>query len=160
MTIQDSRWQEHPVLQGLSGLPKVRALCHQWRRERHHGQGAEGLRLRTIRNCRRLLIWERTLAKNEIVREKYILWRFSAQISRFLIIICTFAAHYEAKATDDTDVDGPLCRMPDGSAELAKQGWRFSRNTLASNGVNRHGSASATFSTSQSSSRASMRARM
>ena len=40
----------------------------------------------------------------------------------FLIIIYTFAAHYEAKATDDTDVDGPLCSMPDGSAELAKQG--------------------------------------
>jgi len=59
-----------------------------------------------------------------------------------LIIICTFAAHYEAKATDDTDVDGPLCRMPDGSAELAEQGWCLSRNTLAAYGVNRHGSAS------------------
>jgi hypothetical protein len=40
----------------------------------------------------------------------------------FLIIIYTFAAHYEANTTDDTDVDGPLCRMPDSSAELAQQG--------------------------------------
>ncbi len=43
-------------------------------------------------------------------------------MASILTFICTFATHYEAKATDDTDVDGPLCRMPDGSAELAKQG--------------------------------------
>ncbi len=53
----------------------------------------------------------------------------------------TFAARYEAKATDDMDVDGSLCRLPDGSAELAEQGWRLNRNTLAAYGVDRHDSA-------------------
>ena len=53
----------------------------------------------------------------------------------------TFAARYEAKATDDMDVDGSLCRLSDGSDELAEQGWRLSRNTLAAFGVNRHDSA-------------------
>ena len=62
------------------------------------------------------------MAKNEIVREKYICEGFPLGLVVFLIIIYTFAAHYEANTTDDTDVDGPLCRMPDSSAELAKQG--------------------------------------
>ena len=47
---------------------------------------------------------------------------FPLRLVVFLIIIYTFAAHYEANTTDDTDVDGPLCRMPDSSAELVKQG--------------------------------------
>ena len=47
---------------------------------------------------------------------------FSWNATVFLIIICTFAANYEANATDDTDVDGSLCRLPDGSNELPEQG--------------------------------------
>lgn len=52
--------------------------------------------------------------------KKILLFSWNATV--FLIIICTFAANYEANATDDTDVDSPLCRLPDGSPELAEQG--------------------------------------
>jgi len=41
---------------------------------------------------------------------------FPLRLVVFLIIIYTFAAHYEANTTDDTDVDGP--------SGIHTTGWR------------------------------------